>query len=191
MRLARYETARASGAADASDGKPKRDEWMIVPPKSADWTAKVDPTKIKNRKFQTGRGAKAPPQRPGGENTLWTETPEQRRQRLEDEVMGRKKPATQGPTAPSSSDSVGSAEARETARRIEEYNVRALLSRRRCVQSTDFGVCSRCNTGTDPYTRSTRAEPGLRKTTLVKGRLTEKRTLRAAARSTTSRRRRC
>lgn len=193
MRLARYETARASGAADASDGKPKRDEWMIVPPKSADWTAKVDPTKIKNRKFQTGRGAKAPPQRSGGENTLWTETPEQRRQRLEDEVMGRKKPATQGPTAPSSSDSAGSAEARETTRRIEEYNVRALLlSRRRCVQRADFGVYSRCNTGTNPYMRSTRAaKPGLRKTTLVKERLTEKRTLREAARSTTSKRRRC
>lgn len=186
LRLARYETMRTLGAADANDGKPKRDEWMIVPPKSEDWTAKVDPTKIKNRKFQTGRGAKAPPQRPGGENTLWTETPEQRRQRLEDEVMGRKKPATQGP-APSS-DSVGSAEARETARRIEEYNVRAP-----CLGNDASRALtpSRCNTGANPYMRSTRAKLGSRKTTPAKERLTEKRTLREAARSTTSRRRRC
>lgn len=104
------------------DGKPKRDEWMIVPPKSEDWASKVDPTKIKNRKFQTGKGAKAP-QKMGGDNTLWTETPEEKRQRLEDEVMGRKRPATQAPV--SGKAAVDSAEARETARRIQEYNVRA------------------------------------------------------------------
>jgi len=94
---------------------------MIVPPKPEDWAAKVDPTKIKNRKFQTGKRAKAP-QKSGGDNTLWTETPEQKRQRLEDEVMGRKKLATQGPV--DSKELLSTAEAQETARRIREYNVR-------------------------------------------------------------------
>jgi len=97
---------------------------MIVPPKSEDWTAKVDPTKIKNRKFQTGKGAKAPQKGGAGDNTLWTETPDQKRQRLADEVMGRKKPATQGPA--SSEALASTAEARETARRIKEYNVSAV-----------------------------------------------------------------
>jgi hypothetical protein len=92
---------------------------MIVPPKSEDWAMKVDPTKIKNRKFQTGKGAKAP-SRAGGDSTLWTETPEEKRQRLEDEVMGRKKPATQGPPG---KQNFSSAELGETARRIQEYNV--------------------------------------------------------------------
>jgi hypothetical protein len=94
---------------------------MIVPPKSEDWASKVDPTKIKNRKFQTGKGAKAP-QRGGGENTLWTETPEQKRQRLEDEVMGRKGLATQG-QGTSGTNIREEREKQETARRIREYNV--------------------------------------------------------------------
>lgn len=104
------------------DGKPKRDEWMLVPPKSEDWTAKVDPTKLKNRKFQTGKGAKAP-QKPGSDNSLWTESPEERRKRLNDEVMGIKKPATQ---AEDKKPSISAAEAEETARRIREYNVGVL-----------------------------------------------------------------
>lgn len=102
-----------------NDGKPKRDEWMLVPPKSEDWTAKVDPTKLKNRKFQTGKGAKAP-QKASSDNSLWTESPEERRKRLSDEVMGIKKPATQ---AEDKKPSISAAEAEETARRIREYNV--------------------------------------------------------------------
>lgn len=106
------------------DGKPKRDEWMLVPPKSEDWTAKVDPTKLKNRKFQTGKGAKAP-QKAGSDNSLWTESPEERRKRLNDEVMGIKKPATQADDT--KKPGISAAEAEETARRIREYNVSILL----------------------------------------------------------------
>ena len=107
--------------------KPQREEWMLVPPKQDDWSARVDPTKLKNRKFNTGKGSKAPPQKGGGDNALWTETPEQKRQRLEDEVMGVKKPAQLGPEDKKASRS--EAEAKETRRRIREYNVRSLQSR--------------------------------------------------------------
>ncbi|KAK5000999.1 hypothetical protein LTR66_000204 [Elasticomyces elasticus] len=69
----------------------KRDDWMMVPPKQEDLAGRTDPTKIRARKFQSGTGAKAPP---AAEplSTAWTETPEERRKRLADEMMGVAKP---------------------------------------------------------------------------------------------------
>jgi hypothetical protein len=69
--------------------KSQRDEWMIVPPSNSDWSARVDPTKLKARKFNTGKGAKAPSQgaTAGGDNK-WTETPAEKLARLEREMMG-------------------------------------------------------------------------------------------------------
>lgn len=113
--------AEESAAREAAK-KPQRDDWMIVPPKQDDWSSRVDPTKLRNRKFNTGKGSKAPPPKGGGENTVWTETPDQKRQRLEDEVMGVRKPAALGPEDQKSS--ITEAEGVETARRIQEYNVR-------------------------------------------------------------------
>ncbi len=96
---------------------------MLAPPPTGDWTSRVDPTKLKNRKFNTGKGARAPPQGGSTDSRLWTETPEQKRQRLADEVMGVKKPAHQdaGPTKSAQSEAGDS----ETKRRIQEYNVRS------------------------------------------------------------------
>jgi len=103
-----------------------RDEWMLVPPKQEDWSQRVDPTKIKNRKFQTGKGSKAPIAK-GGDNALWTESPQQKMQRLNDEVMGIKKPATQTTDETKLSQQLRE-EAAETKRRIEEYNVSQVLN---------------------------------------------------------------
>ncbi|KAL7273606.1 hypothetical protein RUND412_003510 [Rhizina undulata] len=116
-RLAMYEGTRLTTMKD--DGKPKRDEWMLLPPKSEDWATKVDPTKLRNRKFNTGKGAKAP-QGSATENTLWTESIAERQKRLDAEVMGLKRPATQaGDDLRSNKNTV---EVEETARRIREYN---------------------------------------------------------------------
>lgn len=125
---AQIEAKRQQAIADENTAreaakKPQREEWMLVPPKQDDWSARVDPTKLKNRKFNSGKGSKAPSQKGSGLDTLWTETPEQKRQRLEDEVMGVKKPAQLGPEDKKGGRS--EAEARETQRRIREYNVRS------------------------------------------------------------------
>ncbi|KAL8824129.1 MAG: hypothetical protein Q9170_008243, partial [Blastenia crenularia] len=76
--------------------KPQREEWMLIPPSQDNWSSRIDPTKLRNRKFNSGKGAKAAPssRKGGGEiSALWTETPEEKRRRLEDEMLGVKKPA--------------------------------------------------------------------------------------------------
>ena len=133
----------AQATSDTSDSnksaKPAREEWMLLPP-SADGlsSSRMDPTKIRNRKFNTGVGAKAPPSsRPSdGEDgsgiaRTWTETPEQKRQRLADEVMGVSRPANQpssgsngtaSSTSPLARDVRQQEANREAERRIREYN---------------------------------------------------------------------
>ena len=58
----------------------------------------------------------------GSDSALWTETPEQKRQRLQDEVMGVKKPAQLGPEV--KTDRRKEEEAREMDSRIREYDQR-------------------------------------------------------------------
>lgn len=94
---------------------------MLEPPKQDDWFSRVDPTKLRNRKFNTGMGAKAPAQKSSGSSLLWTETPEQKRQRLADEVMGVKKPATEGEPDAQAERKAPKDDA--TTKRIQEYNV--------------------------------------------------------------------
>ncbi|KAL9127797.1 MAG: hypothetical protein Q9175_007665 [Cornicularia normoerica] len=116
----RQEALAEDEAAREAATKPRREEWMLLPPKQDDWSARADPTKLRNRKFNAGKGSKAPGRNGGDENALWTETPEQKRRRLEDEVMGVKRPARLGPEV--KRDRWKEEEARETERRIREYN---------------------------------------------------------------------
>lgn len=96
---------------------------MLAPPTDSDMSGRLDPTKLKNRKFASGKGSKAPSEK-SGISAIWTETPEQKRQRLEDEVLGRKETATSGRGEKKSSavSKELEAEERATARRIREYN---------------------------------------------------------------------
>ena len=116
------QAARETAAATSASTKPQRDDWMVVPPSDSDWAGRVDPTKLKNRKFASGKGAKAPAEK-SGISTIWTETPEQKRQRLADEVLGRADPASASSSSRKPKGS-GSKEDIETARRIREYNER-------------------------------------------------------------------
>ncbi|GAA5876850.1 hypothetical protein JCM16303_006308 [Sporobolomyces ruberrimus] len=75
--------------------KMVREEWMLVPPKEMNLMSSMDPTKLKSRSFQSGPKAQKST-RQGGMNdgpNLWTETPAERQQRLEDEALGKKRKA--------------------------------------------------------------------------------------------------
>lgn len=112
--------AEEETTAREKEKKPQREEWMLLPPTNDDWSSRVDPTKLKNRKFQSGKGSKAPIDKSGGISAIWTETPEEKRQRLEDEVLGKRDPAiASGNRKPAANDK----EAEGAARRIKEYNV--------------------------------------------------------------------
>ncbi|TFK38739.1 hypothetical protein BDQ12DRAFT_651055 [Crucibulum laeve] len=71
----------------------KRDEWMLVPPSSSDLLGKLDPTKLKARQFSRS----AAPVQGKQDNSLWTETPAERQQRIADEVSGKKRRVTDQP----------------------------------------------------------------------------------------------
>ncbi|TKA63721.1 hypothetical protein B0A49_10570 [Cryomyces minteri] len=103
--------------------KPQRDEWMMVPPKQDDLSARMDPTKLRARKFNRGKGAKIL-NAAGGESTIWTETPEQKRKRLADEVMGVAAPASSANGRAGEARSKRDIEQEETARRIREHDER-------------------------------------------------------------------
>jgi hypothetical protein len=93
----------------------KRDDWMMMPP-TADGLAKnMDPSK-RPSKFRSGKG---PTPGGGGLDSTWTETPEEKRKRLQNQVLGIAPP----PSSKNASESVKSKHDEDAARRIKEYNV--------------------------------------------------------------------
>lgn len=121
--LAAQQQEREDTLAATASTKPQRAEWMLVPPTDSDWTTRVDPTKLKARKFASGKGAKAPAEK-SGISAIWTETPEQKRQRLADEVLGRAEVATSSSGKGKVRPEGESKEDEATARKIREYNER-------------------------------------------------------------------
>ncbi|OJD32914.1 nopp 140 functions as a transcriptional activator [Diplodia corticola] len=109
------------GDEDGKEKKAQRDEWMMVPPKQDDLAARLDPTKLRARGFQTGKGARAPNHGGGGGDLgMWLETPEQKKKRLENEVMGK------GGSSGGPGSAGGERDARrkrddETARRLRKH----------------------------------------------------------------------
>lgn len=96
----------------------QRDRWMLQPPDQGDWTSKIDPTQIKNRKFQTGRSARSATSRQV--DSSWMESPEERMRRLGDEVMGvGAPPGDTNQHTPSSR----AARAKSMEEKIQQYNV--------------------------------------------------------------------
>ncbi|KAF2026010.1 hypothetical protein EK21DRAFT_32338, partial [Setomelanomma holmii] len=97
----------------AEPRKAQRDDWMTMPPTQDDLAARMDPTKMRARKFNTGKSAGGG----GGMSSAWTETPEQKLKRLQDEAMGiSKAPSTAAPTQ----DGKKSKEEERRARKMRE-----------------------------------------------------------------------
>lgn len=87
----------------------------------------LDPTKLKARQFSRAAG----PVSSKTDNSLWTETPAERQQRLADEVSGKKRRVTD---APIDEETAGANKRRKQdeeriKRGVEEYTVRFLPSR--------------------------------------------------------------
>lgn len=108
---AQAEAERAAAAAG-----PKRDDWMLAPPTSEGYRA-PDPTKIKSRRFNSGPRTNTSSNGGGGElSSIWTETPEQKRKRLENAVLGREPQAQTQTQTSSSRGTNAAASARPPAR---------------------------------------------------------------------------
>ncbi|CAG8388028.1 unnamed protein product [Penicillium salamii] len=70
--------------ATETEKESQRDQWMLQPPSQSDWASKIDPTQLRNRKFNTGKSANVPKKM----DSSWVESPEERMNRLQDAVMG-------------------------------------------------------------------------------------------------------
>lgn len=96
----------------------QRDEWMTMAPTNGDWSSRVDPTQLKTRKFNTGKGAKAPTASAGPDDG-WYETPEQKQARLQRELMGTK---DKNPPSTAKSKPAPNSDDRAMARRLESHS---------------------------------------------------------------------
>ena len=89
----------------------------------------LDPTKLKARQFSRGSGPVSSNNK--SDNSLWTETPAERQQRLADEVSGKKRRVTD--VAPVDEDTTGANKRRKQdeeriKKNVDEYTVRSSLS---------------------------------------------------------------
>lgn len=83
-----YPAPLANETKPGGDKVQQRDEWMLNPPDRSSWSINVDPTALRNRRFATGRAARTSRTDQNGMSSKWTETVAEKRQRLENEVMG-------------------------------------------------------------------------------------------------------
>lgn len=99
----------------------------------------IDPTKIKSRGFkQTSKPHSGTVDRQGGSGSLWTETPAERAQRLEDEAMGKRRRAEDvAKDMQDEDDDLDQIKRRkrnrEMRKQVEEHNVSLTI----CSFSTD------------------------------------------------------
>ena len=75
-----------AGDAPANSVKRQRDDWMVFPPDRG--SPSSDRLKLRNRKFNTSKDVTSKP----GSFTPWTESHEQKKRRLENEIMGIQQP---------------------------------------------------------------------------------------------------
>jgi len=89
---------------------------MMLPPTQDGLAARLDPQQLRARKFNSGKSATSASQ---GIGSQWTETPEEKRKRLANEVLGISEPKKQEKSTPSRKPAVD-----ESAKQIKERLVR-------------------------------------------------------------------
>ena len=92
----------------------KHDDWMLHPPTQDDLAARLDPTRRRPNKFGSGKGNTT------SDSSMWHETPEEKRKRLANEVLGVSETAGAG----SASSRASNKNDVETRRKIDEYNAK-------------------------------------------------------------------
>ena len=96
---------------------------ISTPSSSISFSIALDPTKLKARQF--ARSA-APAKKV--DNSLWTETPAERQQRIADEVSGKKRRAANAPDEEPDPDAIKRRRRDEEIRReVEAHTVSTLL----------------------------------------------------------------
>ncbi|EGD85623.2 hypothetical protein H112_06535 [Trichophyton rubrum D6] len=101
----------------------QRDDWMLKPPDQLGLSARMDPTKLKNRKFNTGNPARPAASKAGGPSNTWTETVEEKRKRLQNEVMGIQAPAAASTASePDAGKALAAERAEKMSKHVREYN---------------------------------------------------------------------
>ncbi|KAI2627991.1 hypothetical protein GGS26DRAFT_592135 [Hypomontagnella submonticulosa] len=117
-RATQARAAEAATRAAALAAGPQRDDWMLAPPSANSAYRAPDPTKLKNRRFASGPRSGATANKTGGGDeisSIWTETPEQKRRRLENAVLGREGDAAQKTTSNSNNAGPSTGAAGQTA----------------------------------------------------------------------------
>ncbi|KAK2073958.1 hypothetical protein P8C59_008195 [Phyllachora maydis] len=107
---ARSPLLRPPASAPSPPAAPRRDDWMLAPPTARGYQV-TDPTKLKNRKFASGRSARDGGAS-GGVSSIWTETPEEKARRVANRVLGREEDSGSG----SGSGSAGARKEKDRAR---------------------------------------------------------------------------
>jgi hypothetical protein len=114
QRLSRTTPPPTTKSTTKSEPKLQRDAWMLAPTSREDWVNTLDASKFKARTFNQSKSVHG-----NADHTLWTETPQERAQRVEDEKAGRRPKKSA-----SAEEDEGREERMERDRRIKEYNER-------------------------------------------------------------------
>lgn len=90
QRLSRTSPQPSSSTQETGEPRLQRDSWMLAPPTRSDWLNTLDASKLKARTFNQSKSGSVQPGQ--ADHSEWIETPVERAQRIEDQVLGRKRP---------------------------------------------------------------------------------------------------
>ncbi|KAF2736630.1 hypothetical protein EJ04DRAFT_510934 [Polyplosphaeria fusca] len=109
-----------------SDEEPKklqRDDWMSMPP-THDGLSRMDPTKARARKFNTGKSAGSSRD---ADTSTWTETPEQKLKRLQNEALGITAPEKPSESKKESRSRKGEEQSAKIRERLDSNREKSLV----------------------------------------------------------------